>query len=66
MRMADADLLPYDFTALADTLHVYTREVKALLEARQKEAKERSAALDLKAYALTSDPEATDGALRAR
>ena len=56
MRMADADLLPYDFTALADTLHVYAREVKALLEARQKEAKERSAALDLKAYALTSDP----------
>jgi N-acetylated-alpha-linked acidic dipeptidase len=32
LRMAQADLLPYDFAALADTLHVYTGEVKALLE----------------------------------
>ncbi len=56
MRMADADLLPYNFAALADTLHLYTRQVKALLEVRQKEAKQRRAALDLKAYALTSDP----------
>jgi N-acetylated-alpha-linked acidic dipeptidase len=56
LRMADADLLPYDFAALADTLHVYTREVKALLETQQTEAAERKAALDLNAYALTSDP----------
>jgi N-acetylated-alpha-linked acidic dipeptidase len=56
LRMAQADLLPYDFAALADTLHVYTREVKALLAARQTEAKERADALDLNAYALTSDP----------
>lgn len=56
LRMAQADLLPYDFAALVDTLHVYTREVKDLLAARKKEAKERSAALDLNAYALTNDP----------
>ncbi|MHB1935335.1 MAG: transferrin receptor-like dimerization domain-containing protein [Acidobacteriaceae bacterium] len=56
LRMAQADLLPYDFAALADTLHVYTREVKDLLAARQTEAKERAAALDLNAYTLTRDP----------
>jgi N-acetylated-alpha-linked acidic dipeptidase len=56
LRMAQADVLPYDFAALADTLHLYTREVKELLAARQKEAKDRAAALQMNAYALTSDP----------
>jgi N-acetylated-alpha-linked acidic dipeptidase len=56
LRMAQADVLPYDFAALADTLHIYTREVKDLLAARQKEATERTAALEMNAYALTSDP----------
>ncbi len=56
LRMADADLLPYDFAALADTLHVYTREVKALLKARQTEARQGKTALGLNAYVLTSDP----------
>ena len=54
--MAQADVLPYDFAALADTLHIYDREVKELLATRQKEAKERAAALQMNAYALTSDP----------
>jgi N-acetylated-alpha-linked acidic dipeptidase len=56
LRMAQADVLPYDFAALADTLHVYAAEVKALLDARRAEAKERQAALDLNAYAVTDDP----------
>jgi N-acetylated-alpha-linked acidic dipeptidase len=56
LRSAQADVLPYDFTALADTLHVYDNEVKALFETRRTEAKERKAALELNAYALTSDP----------
>jgi len=56
LRMAQADLLPYDFAALADTLHTYTSELKALLETRRTEAEERKAALNANAYALTSDP----------
>jgi N-acetylated-alpha-linked acidic dipeptidase len=56
LRMAQADLLPYDFAALADTLHVYAGQVKALLETRRSEAAERKTALDKNAYALTSDP----------
>ena len=56
LRMAQSDLLPYDFAALADTLHTYSGEVKALLETRRSEAQERKAALDLNAYVLTNDP----------
>jgi len=56
LRMAQADILPYDFAALADTLHVYSTEVKALLDARRAEAKERQAALAANAYALANDP----------
>lgn len=56
LRMADADVLPYDFNSLADTLHMYDRQVKELLAAQQTEAKNRKIALDLHAYALTSDP----------
>jgi N-acetylated-alpha-linked acidic dipeptidase len=56
LRMAQADLLPYDFASLADTLHTHTDELKALLETRRSEAADRKSALALNAYALTSDP----------
>jgi N-acetylated-alpha-linked acidic dipeptidase len=56
LRMAQADLLPYDFASLTDTLHAYTGELKALLETRRAEAAERKAALESNAYTLTSDP----------
>jgi N-acetylated-alpha-linked acidic dipeptidase len=56
LRMAQADLLPYDFASLADTLRVYTGQLKALLETRRAEATERTAALELSVYKLASDP----------
>jgi N-acetylated-alpha-linked acidic dipeptidase len=56
LRMAQAELLPYDFGSLADILHVYTGELKSLLETRRSEAADRKSALALNAYALTSDP----------
>jgi len=56
LRMAQADLLPYDFASLADTLHVYTGELRTLLDTRRAEAAERKSALALNAYSLTSDP----------
>ena len=56
LRMAQADLLPYDFASLADTLRVYEGDLKDLLEKRRNEATERRTAIELKAYALTSDP----------
>jgi N-acetylated-alpha-linked acidic dipeptidase len=59
MRLADADLLPYDFTALADTLGRYADELKKLLKARQDEARERNEELDEGLFAATDDPKQT-------
>jgi len=56
LRMAQADLLPLDFASLADTLHVYTNELKTLLETQRTAAADRKSALESNAYALTNDP----------
>jgi N-acetylated-alpha-linked acidic dipeptidase len=56
LRMADADILPYDFAALARSLRRYDSDVKNLLKKQQTEAKDRNAALSLHAYKLTSNP----------
>jgi N-acetylated-alpha-linked acidic dipeptidase len=56
MRLADADILPYDFSPLSDTVHQYSDEVKALLKAQQDEALERQSDLDSNVYRITSDP----------
>jgi N-acetylated-alpha-linked acidic dipeptidase len=56
MRLANADILPYDFSPLSDTVHQYSDEVKALLKARQDEAVERQADLESNVYRIASDP----------
>jgi N-acetylated-alpha-linked acidic dipeptidase len=56
MRLADADLLPYDFAPLSDTVHRYSDELKALLKARQDEAQQRQFNTENHAYQITSDP----------
>ncbi|HEX6466004.1 MAG TPA: transferrin receptor-like dimerization domain-containing protein, partial [Terriglobales bacterium] len=56
MRFANADVLPYDFTDFADTIHKYSDELKALLKEQQDEAQERSQRLDDGVYNAVSDP----------
>jgi len=56
MRFADADVLPYDFSDFADTIHRYSDEIKTLLKTRQDETRDRNQALDDGAYNATSDP----------
>jgi N-acetylated-alpha-linked acidic dipeptidase len=56
MRLADADILPYDFSPLSDTVHQYSDEVKALLKARQDEAIERQSDIESDVYRIASDP----------
>ncbi|HEU4787524.1 MAG TPA: M28 family peptidase, partial [Gemmatimonadaceae bacterium] len=41
IRLADADVLPFQFTNLADTVALYIKQVKDLLKQRQDEAQER-------------------------
>ena len=57
MRFADADVLPYDFTNLAETLKTYTAELKALEKQMQRDAATRKRNLDLGLYTLVADPE---------
>ena len=56
MRFADADVLPYDFTDFADTIHKYSDELKALLKNRQDEIHDRNQALDDGMFNAISDP----------
>ena len=42
LRLADADLLPFDFTDFADTIHKYSDEVQKLLKQKQDEIGERN------------------------
>ncbi|HLJ25886.1 MAG TPA: transferrin receptor-like dimerization domain-containing protein [Candidatus Angelobacter sp.] len=56
MRFADADVLPYDFSDFADTIHKYSDELKTMLKNRQDETQERNQALQDGVYNATSDP----------
>jgi N-acetylated-alpha-linked acidic dipeptidase len=56
MRLADADLLPYNFTGLADTIHRYLDELQKLLQAKQDEAVERNRELEEGVFVAIADP----------
>ncbi len=56
MRLADADLLPYDFTGLADTIHRYLDELQKLLQTEKDEAIERNQELQEGVFSATADP----------
>src|SRR5258706_2175808 len=56
MRMADADVLPYEFTDLADTMQKYRKELQKLLQSKQEEAREREQQLNEGAFKAAFDP----------
>jgi N-acetylated-alpha-linked acidic dipeptidase len=56
MRVADADLLPYDFRDLATTVAGYSREVKGLVKQMQEAAAMRQKDIDAGYYSLAADP----------
>ncbi len=55
MRLADAEVLPLDFTALADNIGKYAGEVKKLLADRQAAVKELNRELDEGVYPATNN-----------
>src|SRR6266566_1480557 len=59
MRLADADLLPYDFTDLAETIHRYLRELQKLLKDKQDQVSERNKEMDEGVFSATADPKKT-------
>jgi N-acetylated-alpha-linked acidic dipeptidase len=56
MRLADGDLLPYDFTDLADTIHKYTDELQKLLKTKQDEMTEQNKELEDGDLVANADP----------
>ncbi len=59
MRMADADILPYQFTDQADTIHTYVTEVKKLADTMRTQIKDRNADLADGVYKAAADPKKT-------
>src|SRR5581483_3708774 len=56
MRLADAEVLPFEFTNLADTVQKYTKELEKLLKDKQDEIRERDQELDEGVFKATFDP----------
>jgi N-acetylated-alpha-linked acidic dipeptidase len=56
MRMADADILPFQFGDLADTVHLYLSQLKTLADEKRDEAKERNREISEAVYQALSDP----------
>jgi N-acetylated-alpha-linked acidic dipeptidase len=56
LRLADADVLPYDFTGLAETVARYSREVQKLLKDKRDETLERNRQIDEGVFTATADP----------
>jgi len=56
MRLADADLLPFDFTDFADTMQFYLTQLKKLAQDKRSEAIERDRELDEGLFHAINDP----------
>lgn len=56
MRLADAEVLPYDFVDFADTVQKYSKDLQKLLADKQEEIRERNQELDEGVFKATYDP----------
>jgi N-acetylated-alpha-linked acidic dipeptidase len=59
LRLADAELLPYDFTDFADTIKTYTDDLKKLPKSKQEEIRERNKEIEEGVFTATADPKKT-------
>jgi N-acetylated-alpha-linked acidic dipeptidase len=59
MRLADAELLPFDFSNFTDTIHRYTDDLKKLLKSKQDEVREQNKELEEGVFTATADPQKT-------
>jgi len=56
MRLADAELLPFEFGNFADTAQTYLKELKALSAKAQEDIRERNREIEEGAFKATNDP----------
>jgi N-acetylated-alpha-linked acidic dipeptidase len=59
MRLADADLLPFEFNNFAETVQTYVRELKDLSKHMQDEIRERNREIDEGVFTAVADPKLT-------
>ncbi len=56
MRLADADVLPYEYTNLAETIHGYIDELEKLSSSQQTAARERNLEIEEGTFMAINDP----------
>jgi N-acetylated-alpha-linked acidic dipeptidase len=56
MRLADADLLPFEFGNFADTVQTYLKELKTLSQKMQDDIRERNKEIEEGVFKATNDP----------
>jgi N-acetylated-alpha-linked acidic dipeptidase len=56
MRLADADLLPFEFGDFADTVQTYLKDLKSLEQKTQDEIRERNREIEEGVFQATNDP----------
>ena len=57
LRLAGAQLLPFEFTDFADTLHTYADQLKKLLKDKQDAVNERNREIEEGVFTATADPQ---------
>jgi N-acetylated-alpha-linked acidic dipeptidase len=56
MRLADAELLPFEFGDFADTVQTYLKELKTLSQKMQDDIRERNKEIEEGVFKATNDP----------
>jgi N-acetylated-alpha-linked acidic dipeptidase len=56
MRLADADLLPFEFGNFADTVQTYLKQLKSLSQKSQDDIRERNHQIEEGVFKATNDP----------
>jgi N-acetylated-alpha-linked acidic dipeptidase len=56
MRLADAELLPFEFGDFADTVEMYVKELKKLAEDARNDIRERNREIEEGVFQATNDP----------
>jgi N-acetylated-alpha-linked acidic dipeptidase len=62
LRLAEADLLPYDFEALSDAVGRYIREIRGEAERERAEAREKNREIEEGIFAAIDDPRRPEAA----
>jgi N-acetylated-alpha-linked acidic dipeptidase len=56
LRLSDAEVLPFEFSNLADTVQSYIKDLQKLLKDRQEKIKEQNKQIDDGVFAAVNDP----------